>query len=326
MPSPELRTASLAVALAVCLAGCGSASHAARSSTTTVKHTHARPKPRPLRLHAAGSLSLPSAREGTATALFHDTIFVSGGISSAGTSTSTVFRIGPSGRAGAGPSLPGPIHDAAATALGGRLLVFGGGVSEGSNRIVQVLPGAPRLVGTLPQPLSDLDAATIGSTAYVAGGWNGSATNPDIYAVTPSGAASRVGRLALGVRYPAVAALRGRLVIAGGETSAGTPTTAASWFDPRTGRITPLPNLPVATDHAAGAVLNGRFYMLGGLRDGVFTDAILAWQPGQARWRAAGHLPAALADLAAAPFRGGIAVLGGRGNAGPVATGSLLKP
>jgi N-acetylneuraminic acid mutarotase len=123
-----------------------------------------------------------------------------------------------------------------------------------------------------------------------------------------------------------VAALGGRLVVAGGETSAGTPTTVASWFDPRTGRVAELPALPVPTDHAAGTALDGRFYLIGGLRNGTFTNAILSWAPGETRWRPAGHLPSALADLAAAPLDGGIAVLGGRGSGGPVSDGTLLKP
>jgi serine/threonine-protein kinase PknK len=315
--------------LALGVAGCGGSSSSASHSTTTAAVHHHAPatRPRPTTLLAAGSLALPSAREGTATAPFGGgSIIVSGGQSAAGTSTSTVFRLDPLGHAGALAPLPGPIHDAAAAEVAGRLLTFGGGQFEGSDRIIQVLPGQPRQVGTLPQALSDLDAAVIGSVAYVAGGWNGSVTNPDIYAAQPTGGVTRVGTLPIGVRYPAVGALAGKLVVAGGETTAGTPTTTASMFDPATDRVTPLPALPVATDHAAGAVLNGRFYLIGGLRDGVFTDAIISWAPGEPRWRPAGHLPTALADLAAAPFDGGIAVVGGRGAAGTVATGTLLKP
>jgi serine/threonine-protein kinase PknK len=315
------------LALALWVAGCGSSSSSSRA-TTVAQHRHppAR-KPPPVALRAAGPLSLPDAREGTATALYGgDAAIVSGGLSAAGVSTSTVFRIDSLGHASSVASLPGPIHDAAAAEVAGRLLVFGGGQFEGSNRIVQVLPGQPRQVGTLPQALSDLDAGAIGNVAYVAGGWNGSATNPDIYAARPDGSVIRVGTLPIGVRYPAVGALGGKLVVAGGETSAGTPTTTASVFDPATGRVTGLPALPVPTDHAAGAVLGGRFYLIGGLREGVFTDAILSWAPGDSRWRLAGHLPAALADLAAVPFDGGIAVLGGRGASGTVASGTLLKP
>ncbi len=320
----------IAAALGIILlaAGCGSKHAASKPSTApSARHAAAPPRPSaPVGLRVRRTLSLPAAREGMAATSYAGSMFVSGGISSAGVSTDTVFRVDAGGSARVAATLPGPIHDAAAAPVAGRLLVFGGGQSEGSNRIFQVMPGSPRLVGSLPQALSDLDAATIGDTAYVAGGWNGTATNPDIYEAQGRGAITRVGTLPLGVRYPAVAALDGRLVVAGGETTGGTPTTTVSMFDPATRRTTRLPALPVPTDHAAAAVLNGRLYLIGGLHNGVFTDAIMAWAPGQRAWRSAGRLPAPVADAAAAPLGPGIAVLGGRGSAGTVASGVLLAP
>jgi N-acetylneuraminic acid mutarotase len=268
---------------------------------------------------------LPEARSGIAASPFGSSIFVAGGLSAAGTSTDTVFRIDPAGTALTAGSMPSPIHDAAAAQVTGRLLVFGGGQTEGSDRIVQVLPPPARLIGALPQPLSDLDAVTVGSVTYVLGGWNGSVPNPDIYAVQPTGVASTVGTLPFGVRYPGAAALGGRVIIAGGETAASTPTSDAWSFDTSTHKLTRLPNLPVPTDHTTAAVLNGRFYLIGGLRQGVFTNAIISWAPGESSWRSAGHLPAPVSDLAAVPFDGGIVAVGGRGSAGQVSTVILLR-
>ena len=212
-------------------------------------------------------------------------VVVVGGLSDADVSTDTVFELRPDGRVGSLAPLPGAIHDAAAATLGTRVLAFGGGVSEGSDHIVQVLPGPPHRVGTLPQALSDVVAAEIGGTAYVAGGWNGTSTNPTIYAVTSTGRVRRAGTLPLGVRYPAAAALGGRLIVAGGETTSGAPTRNAWSFDPRTGAIARLPRLPEPTDHAAGVTFNGRFYSIGGLRRGTLTGAIVSWAPGERRWR-----------------------------------------
>jgi N-acetylneuraminic acid mutarotase len=112
--------------------------------------------------------------------------------------------------------------------------------------------------------------------------------------------------------------------VAGGETTSGAPTAAVWSLDPATFRVTPLPSLPAPTDHAPGAVLNGRFYLLGGLRRGSFTDAILSWAPGERRWRTAGRLPSAISDATAVPLPGAIAVLGGRGASGAVATVTWL--
>jgi N-acetylneuraminic acid mutarotase len=325
----------LALVLATSMAGCGSSGSSSRKTTPagagrtqTPTGSAARAASAPAaRLRVARPLAgLPEARSGIAAAAFQSGVVASGGLSSAGESTDTVFHLAPGGGMTAGATLPGPVHDAAATAIAGRLLLFGGGQLEGSNRILSVLPGPPRQLATMPQPLSDLVAVAVGNVAYVLGGWNGSNTNRSIYAVDPGGTLRTAGELPLGVRYPAAAPLSGRVIVAGGEMASGEPTSSAWSFDPLTRRVTRLPDLPAPTDHTAGASLDGRVYVLGGLRRGVFTDAILSWAPGERRWRSAGHLPAALADEGAAPFDGGIAVLGGRDASGKLATITLMRP
>jgi hypothetical protein len=320
---------ALVIGIGVGAAGCGSSSPARPTSTrtqsiTTASSTPAR-EPRPARLEAAGAFALPAARSGIAAAAFGSSIVAIGGLSPAGVSTTTVFRIDGRGVAGDTLQLPSAVHDAAAEEISGRLLLFGGGRSEGSDRIVAVLPAPPRLIGRLPQALSDLDAVPLGEVVYVVGGWNGSLTNREIYAVRSNGTVTHAGNFPTGVRYPAAGAVGGRLILAGGETTSGDPTSSAWSFDPATGRLARLPDLPFPTDHAAGASLAGRFYVVGGLRRGLFTSAVLSWAPGESHWHAAGQLPAPLADLAAVPFNAGIAVVGGRGPGGPVSTVTLMK-
>jgi N-acetylneuraminic acid mutarotase len=176
----------------------------------------------------------------------------------------------------------------------------------------------------LPQPLSDLVAVLISGVTYVLGGWNGVVPNRDIYAVHADGALTRVGTLPIGVRYPAAGALDGNLIVAGGETATSEPTPHAWSFDPRTGMLTRLPDLPVATDHTSGAVVDGQFCILRGLRRGLFTNRILCWGPGERHWRSAGRLATAVADASAVSFDGGVAVIGGRGRSGPVSIVTLL--
>jgi Kelch motif len=318
--------------VALALAGCGSSGSSTRSTKST-KSSATVPGPHRPDRHASVTLrvsralpALPSARSGIAAAAFGPEIVVIGGLSDAGESTGTVFHVPAHGHAAAGAPLPSPVHDAAAADVGGRLLLFGGGRFEGSDRIVSVLPGSPRDVAALPQPLSDLDAVTIGDVAYVVGGWNGSATNRDIYEAGLSGRVRVVGSFPIGVRYPAAAALGGRVVLAGGELSTGSQTMRAWSFDPASRRVAPIPDLPVATDHAAAAAIDGRVYVIGGLRGGAFTRAILTWAPGESRWRAGGRLPVALADAAAIPFDGGIAVVGGRDSTGRVSNVTLMAP
>lgn len=335
MPSPlrstasGVRTAAFLLTAALFASGCG-------SNGTPVPSTKASttPKPPPTThpshptisvLRAAQSSSLPAARSGIAATATGNGVAVLGGLDAATVSTTSVFRIANTGAVTTTATLPTPVHDAAAAVVSGRLLLFGGGPSEGSNRIVEVAPGPPHLIGTLPQALSDLVAVSIGGTAYVLGGWNGSAPNREIYAVRPGGTVSTLGHLPVGLRYPAAAALGGRVIVAGGETASGTSTRAAWSLDPVTGQLARLPDLPFPTDHAAAAALGGRSYLIGGLRAGRLTDAILSWAPGESSWANAGRLPAAISDLAAVPFAGGIEVIGGRGSAGAVATVTLMR-
>jgi hypothetical protein len=318
------------------LTGCGSSGSSSRTATstraptshaqgTTPARTPAIATQTPARLRVVRTLRpLPAARSGIAAAAFGTGIVVLGGLDESGASTATVFEVDARGSTSVA-GLPGAVHDAAAAEVAGRLLLFGGGQFEGSDRILAVLPGPPREIARLPQALSDLDAVTIGDVAYVVGGWNGTDTNRDIYAARPDGRIRVAARLPLGVRYPAASALSGRVIVAGGETASGGPTPAAWSFDPAARTVSRLPDLPVPTDHAAAATLDGRVYVLGGLRNGAFSDAIMSWAPGERRWRSAGHLRQPVADECAVAFGGGIAVVAGRGPSGKLASVTLLK-
>ena len=79
----------------------------------------------------------------------------------------------------------------------------------------------------LPSPSSDQSAAAIGGTAYVVGGFTGSRWLDTIVAWRP-GAARRGSSLICRspLRYAAVAAVGGRLVIAGGSLRAGAASAA----------------------------------------------------------------------------------------------------
>lgn len=330
----HLLAATAAVALLPLLSGCGGAASSASSGagasvstrTTRTRHSvaHRPAPPQSLTLHVAGTFQLPAARAGAAATAFGPGVLVIGGLDGGSVSTDTVFAVGPTGKAVSASSLPGAVHDAAAAVVGGRVLLFGGGVSEGSDRIVQVQPGTPHQIGQLPVALSDLDAVTIGNRAYVVGGWDGTSTNAAIFAVTPTGGVSTVAHLPLGVRYPAVGAVDGHVIIAGGETTDGTPTADVWSFDPTTGRVTPMPSLPAPGDHAAGAVLGRALYVISGLIRGQLTSRIIALRPA-GRWASAGSLPTPLNNPTAAPLAGGIAVFGGRGTAGTTAAVTLLR-
>lgn len=310
---------SLAAAVSAC--GGGSATTATTSPESAAASRNLRRPAQGGALHVTATrvATLPAARERTASATTSGgDIVVSGGLSAAQSSTQSVWSVLGDGSVRTLAPLPSPIHDAAATALGATVLIFGGGQTEGSIRVLRARPAPPALVGQLPQALSDLDAVTIGERAFVVGGWNGSVPNPAVYSATADGHVTLAGHLPVGLRYPAAAALNGQVVVAGGEGTGGSSTRTVLSWDPRTGRTTRPPELPEPVSHAAGIALHGRFFLIGGVRAEQPSDLILSWAPGEPRFQVSGHLPRALADTAAVPFAGGIAVVGGRSANGPV--------
>jgi hypothetical protein len=121
------------------------------------------------------------------------------------------------------------------------------------------------------------------------------------------------------LRYASVAAVRGHVLIAGG-TSGVTAQRAILSFDPATGRVRGIGELPYPVTHAAGAALNGWLYLLGGRSESLSgqRSSILAVDPLSGAVRPAGHLPQALSDLGAASLPDRIVAVGGRDSAGTV--------
>ena len=124
--------------------------------------------------------------------------------------------------------LPTALHDAAAARLGSFVYLFGGGdgVTQ-HDEIVRVDPATwqATVVGRLPAASSDQSGAVIGDTAYVVGGFTGSAWLDSIVAYRPGSSARVIAHLPTPVRYAAVTAADGRLVIAGGSLPDGTASS-----------------------------------------------------------------------------------------------------
>src|SRR5262249_36755930 len=156
------------------------------------------------------------------------------------TSTDAIRRVDSRGDRPAG-SVPTALHDSAAVRLGGAVYLFGGGTGSGQlDEILRVdaVTGRPTQTGRLPAPSSDQAAAASHGTAYVVGGYTGSRWLDTIVAWRPGHEACVVARLPSPLRYAAVAAAAGRLVIAGGSLPNGTASTAVLEFAPSSGRVT----------------------------------------------------------------------------------------
>ena len=133
-------------------------------------------------------------------------------------------------------SLPVGVHDAAASVVGGRDVVFGGGTPTTVGSVEGFGAGRSARLGSLPSPRSDASAVTVGKTRYIVGGYTGSEPDAAVLATTDGRSYRSVASLQVPVRYPAVAAVAGKLYVFGGEAitgrQSGRPLTDIQEVDP----------------------------------------------------------------------------------------------
>jgi YVTN family beta-propeller protein len=129
-----------------------------------------------------------------------------------------------------------------------------------------------------------------------------------------------VAHLPSPLRYAAVTAVGGRLVIAGGSRPDGSATDAVLAYTPG-GKVVVLGRMAAPLTHAAAATLGATAYVLGGrgATTGTPTAAIVAVDVAHRSLHLAGRLPEPLSDLAAVGLGDRILVAGGRGRRGTVA-------
>ena len=320
---------------AVVAAASGGSSGSPGSAGAGHQPVHARTAP--ARLSAARPLSVTARTVGTLPAAVQDAAVASlganrlvllGGLDSAQTSTSAITTLAgaaPVGRA----SLLVAQHDAQAAPIAPYVYVFGGGEFSSYDHILRYDPASGNVTaaGTLPSPASDVAVAAIGDTAYVVGGFDGVHSLDTILAWRPGTAPRIVGRLPAGLRYAAVAAITGRLIIAGGTLPTGV-SDAILRFDPLTGAVARIGTLPHPLTHASAALLAGRVVIVGGRRQvsGGQTAAILTVDQRSGSVRAVGHLPQPLSDAAVAAVGGQVLVAGGASASGAQSSILAITP
>jgi hypothetical protein len=255
-------------------------------------------------------------------------VLIAGGLDASGTTVGGVFSMDPVGGALTSlGSLPTPVHDAAGAMIGGRLVVFGGGSSTGTD-LVQAFDPATRsgsVIGHLPHALSDLAAVTVGTTVYLIGGYDNTVPRPEIYATSDGTRFRLVGRLPIGLRYPAATVADGRILVAGGRGPSG-PTSSVYAVDPSSASVKRIGALPAAVGHAAAFTVADRAYVAGG-RDGadVPVDAVSVIDPSSGAVTPRAPLALATADAAVASTAHGTLLIGGAVGANATTSGQVLR-
>ena len=317
----------LTLAALVAASGCSSSKHAARRHappTATKKHAAVVPR-KVVRLVERSLGSLAGALQDAAAARSGSGAVLAGGLNAADTSVGDV-RFVSARRDSLRGSLPSVRHDAAAVELGDATYVFGGG--DATHQLDEIVKVGTGVVGRLPQPASDVSAATIGATAYVVGGYTGTQWLNTILAWRPGQQPHVAARLPIALRYAAVTAAGGKLVIAGGSVPSGTATRAVLTFDPASGRVRQVAQLPARTTHAAAAAIGTTAYVIGGRGPalGTPTRRIVAIDPLTGKLSYAGALATPRSDLAAVAVGRKIILVGGRDARGATQTIAELVP
>jgi outer membrane protein assembly factor BamB len=268
---------------------------------------------------------------------------VLGGLSASSSSLDSVFSLDTTtGHVSNLGALAAGVHDAAGARLGSSDLLFGGGtpLTVADTEQFPAASGASPVTATaqghLPQPRSDASAVTIGSTAYIVGGYDGTRPDPQVLATADGKRFSVVASLPEPVRYPAVAALGGKIYVFGGEavTGAGTgsPVDALQVVDPVHHTATEIGHLPIPLMGAGAAVIAGHVYVAGGVgaatsgAGGADLADVWAFDPATGKLLRAGTLPSPVAYAGVAVVGSRAWLVGGERSGSPVASVEMFTP
>jgi cysteine-rich repeat protein len=198
----------------------------------------------------------------------------------------------------------------------GRIYVaeFGGG------RVTVFDPRGPgcwsqRGAAPLPIGLSDAGAALLGGELYVVGGRTGTTPLRSLFVYDPNVDAWRreadLPPAHPAVTHPAVVAAAGRLYVLGGFAGAGDAVSAASTFEPATGRWDSIAPLPAPRAAAAAQLLAAELHVIGGSDAGLSRAEHFVYSFANESWSAGAPLAAPRERHMSAVVDGRLLVLGG---------------
>ncbi|MFL5797907.1 MAG: hypothetical protein ACJ77A_08240 [Actinomycetota bacterium] len=318
-----------AVALALLLAACTTPAVGHRMASERPRAPSTTPVRRRVQPHLEVSrsrFSLPVAVQREVAVADGSGVLVAGGLDGSGSSTAGVYRV-PSG---AGPvtrvgTMGAPFHDAAAALLGGRLVVFGGGITAGTD-LVQAFGGS--VPGRLPTPISDVSAAVAGRSVVLVGGYDGVRFLSTVLVTRDARTFRRLASLPRGLRYAAVTGVGDAVIVAGGLSAAGPVATILRIGVPD-GSVRAIGRLPEPLAHAAAVTLGGDVYVLGGEdASGRTIRSIERIDPRTGEVQRISGLPGSVADAAAVAVGShtGLLIGGRRGPQGhDVALSTILE-
>jgi hypothetical protein len=309
--------------LAVVVGACSSAASAPPAPRRSGHHHASNGAPAAPTLKIAPAYRLPAPVEREVAVAEGGIVYLAGGLDAGGASVAGVFSLDPAtGKVTSLGSMPNAFHDAAGAMVDGRLVVFGGGPSTGTDIVQAFDPGSGTgsVIGHLPVALSDLQAASVGSTVYLIGGYDGTSPRDEIYATTDGRRFHVVAHLPNGVRYPAVTVLGSTILIAGGQTSVSEASADVFSFDTRAGTVHRIGGLPTPLAHASAFTLGDLAYVAGGrTASGSLLSNVSSIDPATGGVKRVTRLRKGVSDAATVQIEGSALLIGGN-RASAVAT------
>jgi hypothetical protein len=260
---------------------------------------------------ATAPWQLPAARAREVVLAADQALLVIGGLDPGGSSTARVWHVAlPGGITTRLAVLPQTIHDSAGAVIDRDVYLFGGGSATELATVQRYRAGVGSVVGMMPQARSDLVAAEVNGVAYVLGGFDGTSSVASVLATTDGATFRTVAQLPQTVRYPAIAALDGRIWLFGGMHD-GREVTTIQRIDPTTGDAVIAGQLSAPLSDASAVVIGGRILILGGRSRGRILDTVVRFDPASGRTSNVGILPYPVADAGAAVVDGVGYLVGG---------------
>jgi len=164
-------------------------------------------------------------------------------------------------------------------------------------------------------PRQETGAAVIGTTLYVAGGFDAAGSPSAVLEAYDPATDVWTTRAPLpaALHHPGAAAAGGTLYVVGGLAGAGFTAVASTYaYDPAADAWTARAPLPAPRGALGVAVVDGRIYAVGGFRDGGSVADAAVYDPASDRWTVLPPMPTARDHLAAAAIDGIVYAVGGR--------------
>src|SRR4029078_5654311 len=125
----------------------------------------------------------------------------------------------------------------------------------------------------------------------------------------------------------AVTVVAGKLYIAGGNTGGGVVTGRVDVYNPSTNSWSTVAAMPTPRVAAAGGLLGGKLYLVGGRNGATYYNTVEVYDPLTNAWTSAAGVPAARGGLGGGVISGALYAIGGRNAAtAALATNERLMP